>query len=132
MNREPKTATPTEAPIVRDIVTADGAAPRSAVGALFWAMTVVICCTQPIPSPRTTMNSEVVNRLVPTVIVDRPTAAAVISTVPITGKILYRPVALIVRPTSVVTTTTGTIRGSRSNPELAAVAPWTLCWNSGR
>lgn len=52
--------------------------------------------------------------------------------VPTTGKILYFPVADMTLPARVDTSTTGTIIGSISSPELVADAPCTVCWNSGR
>jgi len=89
------TAVPSVPPICRKKVADEVATPMSRAGTAFCTAMTSVCMQPPSPSPKMNIQMSVRHSGVSASIVFSSTRADAISSVPMTGKILYRPVRAV-------------------------------------
>lgn len=113
--------------MVRKNVTPDVATPRSSKSDVFCTIRISTCMDSPMPAPRMNRYSDWITAGVDGCIRDISRKANAISAVPVTGKILYRPVRPTMVPLPVEVNSMPTTMGRVRNPDVVAETPSTYC-----
>ena len=90
------------------------------------------CSDAPMPTPRMNRYSDTIQKLESMPSRDSRNRPRVISAVPITGKILYRPHLETRKPVPVEVSSSPTSRGSSLSPDTVGEIPRTTCMYCGR
>ena len=118
--------------MVRKNVTPDVATPRSSKLDVFCTIRMSTCMHMPMPVPRMNKYNDCSRNGVAASIRDSSTNPTIMTAVPTTGKILYRPVRLTRTPLPMEVSSRPATIGSVRRPDSVAETPSTNCMKVGR